>query len=270
MTTGTRHQPAPRSPVDRLLRTAAAALLVAGYIGAATAQQPAPAAAPAPVKDAKAIEALNAMGKYLRSLKSYALHADTAIDEILENGQKLQFAGAVDYRVQMPNRLRAEVRTDRKTRDVVYDGKSITQFAPKMNYYASVAAPGTIAEALTMVDQKYDVEVPLADLFFWGSDKSGVEDIKEAAYIGPAKIAGKNCDHYAYRQEGVDWQVWIQTGKQPLPCKMVITTTSEAAQPQYSAVLKWDLAPQFGENTFKFTPPKGARKIDLAPVTAAK
>jgi hypothetical protein len=251
-------------------RLGAAALLLAGGIGVATAQQPAPAAAPAPVKEAKAIEALTAMGKYLRSLKSYAVRAETNIDEILDNGQKIQFGGAVDYRVQMPNRLRAEVRSDRKTRDVIYDGKTITQYAPRMGYYATVDAPGTVAEALTMVDQKFDVEIPLSDLFFWGTDKSGVDDIKEAAYIGPAKIGGKSCDQYAYRQAGVDWQVWIQAGKQPLPCKMVITTTSEAAQPQYSAVLKWDLAPKFDDTTFKFAPPKGARKIAQAPLAPAK
>lgn len=268
MRTGMRHQPAARLPVDRLLRMAAAALLLAGYIGTATAQQPAPAAAP--VKEAKAIEALNAMGKYLRSLKSYAVRADTTIDQILDNGQKIQFGGAVDYRVQMPNRLRAEMRSDRKTRDFVYDGKTITQYAPRQGYYATVDAPGTIAETLMMVDQKYDVEIPLADLFLWGTDKSGVEDIKEAAYIGPATIGGKSCDQYAYRQEGVDWQVWIQSGKQPLPCKMVITTTTEAAQPQYTAVLKWDLAPKFADGTFKFAPPKGARKIAQAPLAPAK
>jgi hypothetical protein len=254
--------------VGRVLGVATASLMLAASAGAALAQQP--AAGAAPQRDAKAIEALTAMGKYLRSLKSYAVHADTAIDEILENGQKIQFAGTVDYRVQMPNRLRAEVRTDRKTRDVVYDGKTITQYAPRMGYYGSVAAPATIAEALAMVDQKYDLEIPLADLFFWGTDKSGIDEIKQAAYIGPAKIGGRRCDHYAYRQEDVDWQVWIQAGKQPLPCKMVITTVSEAAKPQYSAVLRWDLAPKFGENTFKFAPPKDARKIEFAPVAAAK
>ena len=99
--------------------------------------------------------------------------------------------------------------------------------------------------------------------------KSGIEDIKDAAYFGPARVAGKDCDHYAYRQADVDWQVWIQRGKQPLPCKMVITTTQESAQPQYSAVLKWDLAPQFGDATFKFAPPKDAKKIELVPFKPA-
>ncbi len=41
------------------------------------------------------------MGKYLRSLKSFAVHADTSIDEAPQSGQKVQFAGTLDYRVQM-------------------------------------------------------------------------------------------------------------------------------------------------------------------------
>jgi hypothetical protein len=30
---------------------------------------------------------------------------------------------------------------------------------------------------------------------------------------------------------------------------------------------KWNLAPQFGEKTFVFTPAKGARKVDFLPLT---
>jgi len=252
-------------PLHGLLGAAAAALVLAA--GAALGQQPAPAAAAE--RDTKAIEALSATGKYLRSLKSFAVHADTNIDQVLQNGQKVQFAGTLDYRVQMPNRLRAEVRTDRRHRDFIYDGKTLTQYAPRMKYYATVAAPATIAQTLEMAEQKYDLDIPLADLFLWGTDQAGIEDIKDAAYFGPARIAGKDCDHYAYRQANVDWQVWIQRGTQPLPCKMVITTTQESAQPQYSAVLKWDLAPQFGDATFKFAPPKDAKKIELVPFKPA-
>jgi hypothetical protein len=247
------------------LGAAAAALALAA--GPALAQQPAPAAASE--RDAKAIEALSAMGKYLRSLKSFALRADTTIDEVLTTGQKVQFAGTLEFRFQAPNRLRAEVNTDRRQRQFFYDGKTLTQYGPRMKYYATVAAPGTIGEALQMAEQKYDLEVPLADLFFWGTDKAGTEDIKDAAYIGPARIGGKDCGHYAYRQENVDWQVWIERGKQPLPCKIVITTTDEPAQPQYAVVLKWDLAPKLDNATFAFAPPKDAKKIQLAPFSPA-
>jgi hypothetical protein len=49
----------------------------------------------------------------------------------------------------------------------------------------------------------------------------------------------------------------------------VITTTSEPSQPQYVAVLKWDLAPKLDDKTFTFVPPKGAQKIELATTVAA-
>jgi hypothetical protein len=220
----------------------------------------------APVaRDAKAVEALSAMGKYLRSLKSFSLRAETTTDEVLTNGQKVQFGGAVDYSVQIPNRLRADVRTDLRHRQFFYDGKTLTQYAPRLNYYAVVPAPATIAEVTAMAEQQYGVDIPLADLFFWGTEKSGVEDIKEAAYIGPARIGGKPCDHYAFRQQNVDWQIWIQSGKQPLPCKLLITTTQVPEQPQYTAVLTWNLTPQTG-TTFAFVPPKGAARIEVAPL----
>lgn len=243
------------------------AALAVMLAGSALAQQT-PAAGPASTRDPTAIEAVVAMGKYLRSLKSFQVTAETTIDQVLQsNQQKLQFSGTVDYKVRMPDRARIEVRNDRRWRDVVYDGKSVTQLLPRMNYYATIPAPGTIGEAIVMVDQKFDVEVPLADLFLWGTDKSGIDDIKEAQVIGASKIGGRSCTQYAFRQEGVDWQLWILDGKQPLPCKLVITTTSEPTQPQYSAVLKWNLAPKLGAGTFAFVPPKGAKKIDIVPVS---
>ena len=61
------------------------------------------------------------------------------------------------------------------------------------------------------------------------------------------------------------WQLWIERGKTPLPRKMVITTTQEASQPQYVALLKWDLAPKLDDAVFKFVPPKDAKRIAFAP-----
>jgi hypothetical protein len=103
--------------------------------------------------------------------------------------------------VRRPNHLRAEVLSDRKQRTFFYDGKTLTLYAPRVNYYASVGAPPTIAELLQVLDQKYGVEMPLADLFLWGTDKDGIADIKVATYIGPGYVGGVDCEHYAFRQQ---------------------------------------------------------------------
>ena len=232
------------------------------------AQQPAPKAAPAAEIDPKAIDALKAMGAELRALKAFALRSETTTDEVLDNGQKVQFGGTVDFRVRRPNGLRVEVLSDRKQRQFFYNGKTLTLYGPTNGYYASIAAPPTIGELVQVLDQKYGLQFPLTDLFLWGTDKDGLDDIKSAIYIGPSRIGGVDCDHYVFRQADVDWQIWIERGKTPLPRKLVITTTSEPAEPQYVAVLKWDLAPKLDDKMFTFVPPKGAQRIELATTAA--
>jgi hypothetical protein len=74
------------------------------------------------------------------------------------------------------------------------------------------------------------------------------------------------CDHYAFRQEESDWQLWVERSATPLPRKLVITTTGEAAQPQFVAVLTWNLTPQFDDAMFTFVPPADAHKIALREV----
>ena len=70
----------------------------------------------------------------------------------------------------MPSRMRAEVRSVHHYRRFFDDGKTITQFAPRLKYFGSVAAPGTIAEALQAVEQKYDMPVRAQTFFSFAGD----------------------------------------------------------------------------------------------------
>jgi hypothetical protein len=232
--------------------------------------QQAPAATPSPSTDSAnvaiepdAVAALNRMGAYLRTLTAFSVRSDTTTDEVTDDGMKLQFVGAVTIQMQRPNHLRIDVSSDRKQRQVIFDGKTVTLFGPRIGYYSTVSAPGTIRELLDAAQEKYDLNLPLTDLFRWGADGTSLAAVKEAAVIGPSHIGGALCDHIAVRQEDVDWQVWIEQGKTPLPRKLVITTKSEEGQPQFAAVMQWNLAPKFGAATFQFVPPKNAHRIPL-------
>jgi len=213
--------------------------------------------------DTNPISALRSMGSYLRGLKAFQLDVNGTKDEPLADGENLQFAGTVHYVVRTPDAMRVEVRTDRKYRDFVYDGKTLTIFAPRTGYYATVAAPPTIRELLDTAAARFDLEFPVADVFLWGTERADLDSIKASAYVGPANIGGRDCDQFTYRQTGVDWQLWIERGSRPLPCKLVITTTSLPSRPEYSAELTWDLSPTLRTSTFAFTPPKDAHPIKL-------
>jgi len=213
--------------------------------------------------DTNPMSALRAMGGYLRDLKTFRVDVDATKDEPLDDGENLQFAGTVRYTVRTPDAMRVELRTDRKQRDYLYNGKQLTVYAPRTGYYATVAAPSTIREMLDTAVARYDLEFPVADLFLWGTDRADLDSIQASAYVGPANIRGRDCDHFAYRQADVDWQLWIERGSRPLPCKLVITTKSLPTRPEYTAVLTWDLKPSIDPSSFAFAPPDDAHPIKL-------
>jgi hypothetical protein len=249
---------------------------------AAPAQPQAPRQAPAPAQaapttalardpiDPQSIAALERMGGFLRTLQEMAIKEEHMTDEVLESGQKIQLHGSAELKVKRPNRLRADLTSDRKARQFFFDGKTFTIFAPRERYYAKVDAPPTIAELADVLIKRYDLELPLADLFYWGTPKSGIADIRAGTNVGPSTVDGVLCDHYAFRQQDVDWQIWIQRGPQPLPRKLVITTTSEPSQPQHTVLMRWDLVPRLDERQFVFAPPKDAMRIELQVFDAAR
>ena len=89
------------------------------------------------------------------------------------------------------------------------------------------------------------------------------EDATKGVYVGTGPVGGIECDHLAFRNPRVDWQIWVQKGEQPLPLKYVITTKWITGAPQYSLRLSdWNVAPQIDQAQFTFTAPEGAKKLE--------
>jgi hypothetical protein len=267
--------------ITRLMAaTCIASSLLALPVGLAqTAEAGAPATAKAPTEQApteqtpavqpEALQGLSRMGAYLRTLTTFELHGDTIREEAFDDGQKIQFTGSVTYKVRRPDGLRIEVAEDRRTRQFIYDGKTLTVFSPKMGFYATVPAPATIRELLDEASDKYDIEFPLQDLFFWGTDEDSHEDLLSGVLVGYARLAGQDADQYAFREKGVDWQIWIARGAKPVPLRMVIADVDDPSKPQFEVNMVWDTAPKFATDTFAFTPPANAKAIVLNTTTPA-
>ncbi len=244
------------------LAAAVALSSVAGGVVAATSI--AQSAESAQAVDPAAIEALNAMSRYLGALQSFEVKAETETDEVMDDGLKLSFGGTTVYKVRRKDGLFVQLVSDRKVRQFYYDGKTLTVAAPRMGVYAQIDAPPTIGDLLDMMSKDYGIDVPLADLFYWGTDETGAASVLSAHSLGFALINGEDTDHYAFRGQDIDWQIWIRRGDAPTPAKIVITSKNEPGAPVYSAELVWNAAATFEPEMFVFTPPQGALKISVA------
>jgi hypothetical protein len=217
----------------------------------------------APKLEPEASSALEKMGAYLRTLKAFEVEATVTTEDVLDDGQKVQSTKTVKLLAQRPNRMRVEIIDDKQPRTFYYDGKTFTMFSPTTHFYATVDAPPTINELVTKLDEKYDIDVPFVDLFRWGTPDADMSELTSGEDIGPANVEGTTCEQYLFRQEGLDWQLWIQNGDFALPRRLVITTMTDEARPQHQSTYTWNLAPSYSDEAFTFTPTPDAKKITL-------
>jgi len=251
--------------------TATCLLLVGGTLGlpaqAATPKPAAPTTTTAPTdRDPDALAALDRMGSALRALKQFSLSSEASTEVVLEDGQKIELDGNVTYHVKRPNQVAVALDSDRQQRRLIYDGNTLTVYAPKLKYYAQVdGLNASLGELVEQAASRYDIEFPLADMFLWGTDKAPSSLIHSARHIGGGTQGGEPVEQYAFQQDGVNWQVWISRATS-LPVKLIINSLDDPAQPQYRARLRWDTRTPVPAQAFAFTPPADAHRIKLMPV----
>lgn len=242
----------------------ASALLLSALLAVAA---PARAQAEAgPAIEPEAVAALTRMGRYLQTLKTFSVKGAASSEEVLPQGLKVRHDAASTMDVVRPDHVRAEQTSDRRHRRIVYDGKTFSVYSKSSGYYAQTPATATLYQLAGKLKSDYAVELPVLDLFAWADEKAERPPLQLARVVGLSTIRGVACDQYAFRQDGADWQVWIQRGNQPLPRRLVVTVTGNEARPQHTADYDWTLNPQIAASTFQFTPPPGAVSVPLARV----
>jgi len=218
----------------------------------------------ATLTDEQADAILRGMSAFLAQQPRFRVQVRRSLDLVLDNGQKIQADSSAVVAVQRPDRLRLNRKGISVDRQVIYDGKTLSILGSD-GLYASVPAPATLDEFLDRVIERIGLVPPGADLLY--SDPYGVltAGLVESTYIGQALIGGLRCHHLAFRDQSVDWQLWVEAGPRPLPCKMVVTARELEQAPQFVAFYSdWDLNPVWGADEFTFIPPAGAVKIDFA------
>ena len=243
-------------------------LLAVSLVAPRTFAQAVPAGTSVPsatAVDAASIQALRDMGAFLQTLKRFHVSTEATGERVLADGQKLQHVATAELDVDRPNKLRAVIRNAASRREIIYDGKTIAFYTPAQKYYSTVEFSEPIGALIDRLEQRYGVQLPLQDLFLFGTPMAQLDKIESAMNAGQDFIDDDLCDHYAFRQGTIDWQIWISAGGKPLPRKIVITNRADEARPQSISVIDWKLKPTFKDSVFKFTPPPGATKIEILP-----
>ena len=228
-----------------------------------SAENQSPAQSPS---ELQAMSILKNMSEYLAHAGRFSVTIRDGYDVVQESGQKIEFGELRTITVSRPDRLRIEVeRSDGQKDLVTFDGKDMTIYTANHNIYATTPRQGTLDQAIQYAVDNLKIRMPLS-LMLLSTLPSELEKLGvSAVYVEKTTITDVPCDHLAVRTAGgVDFQVWVAQGSEPLPRRIVITYKDEKGQPQFWADLSnWNLAPDVSDALFAFTPPDGAERIQF-------
>ncbi|MBF2047762.1 MAG: DUF2092 domain-containing protein [Elainella sp. C42_A2020_010] len=218
--------------------------------------------------DPDADQILKSMSSYLAATKAFSVNADIDFEVVNRNGQKLQLSSFASVVVQRPGQFYIQRQGMIANADLIFDGETLTLYGRNSNAYAQINTPGTIDDAIRAFELETGIPAPGGDLLFADPYTVLSTGVESSTYMGTAYVNGIECHHLAFRENDVDWQLWVQTGDQPLPMKYVITSKWITAAPQYEIRMRdWNTNPQINAEQFRFSAPAGATQLESLPAS---
>src|SRR5512135_1473039 len=257
-------------------------ILVAAFVlpvlgcGKGGAPATAPAEAPPPpietdlgsgsrLIEPRAQELVRQMSERLSRVTALAIEAEEVYDEVPADAPRQQLTSVRRVAMRRPDRLVGDASGDALNRSFWYDGQTFSALDREQNVWASGAVPPTIDEALDWVLDQTGTVIPLADFLYANVYDRLMGKVQRGVYLGIHEAAGVPCHHLAFEQATIDWQIWIDAGPDPLPRKLVISYKTEDEVPQYSVTIrKWNLEAKVPDALFRFAPPDGAKRVEVA------
>jgi hypothetical protein len=227
--------------------------------------------APTVLFDPRADRLLRAMGDYLKAAKEFSFHAEIAFDDVQASGQKIQFGATNDISVRRPDRIYVNYEGDTARKRFWYDGQTLTLYDGDHNVYATEKVPPSIGAALDYVSEQLGFNPPLSDFIY--DDPGAVlrQDAISGSDMGETDVDGVTCQHLAFVEKNIDWQIWIETGKAYVPRKFVITYKTYPGAPQFIAVISdWDFTTPLSDSLFSADLPPDAELITFLKATEPK
>ena len=193
-----------------------------------------------------------ARGRDLIQQMSTRLAAATAVrvtttevrDLVHASGRKETVSTTGVYTMRRPDRFHTKA-TGGRGLETWYNGKTLTIAMHADKVFAQAPMPDTIDRTLDALAERYDVPLPMGDLFHSSAAKALLSDTTTGGYAGTENVGSTPAVHLAFKDIGVDWDLWLPVQGEPLPLRLKVVQKSRKGQPSADLTFTaWDFAPQ--------------------------
>ena len=218
--------------------------------------------------DAKAQNALQEMSYFMGSKDEYTFKAEIMFDVIVKSGQKVQYNANETVYLKKPNKFSVEYVSDLGGYKLWYDSGKATILEVPTNDFSITTLPDTVDQALRKLYEQYSFSPVMSEFLFINTYKTLMKNVVSAENFGQSKVFGTKCLHLYIVEKDIDWQIWIEDGKRPIPRKLVITYKNLPESPQFIAILKdWIFNRPIASPAFKPEIPKLNNRVEFNEIT---
>jgi hypothetical protein len=199
---------------------------------------------------ARGRELVEQMSARLGAAKAVSVTTTEVRDVVRVSGAKESVSQTAVYTVRRPDRFYNKM-TGGRGLETWYNGKTLTIAAHPHKVFAQAPMPETIDRTLDALAERYDMALPMGDLFYSSAAKALLSDTTTGGYVGTENVGSTPAVHLAFKDVGVDWELWLPVQGDPLPLRLKVVQKSRKGQPTIDlAFTSWDLAPQVTDATF--------------------
>jgi hypothetical protein len=199
----------------------------------------------------------------LTESKTIRLTAKHELDPRLGVGSKLE-KGPLSVTMARPNRFYAIQKAGTETREIAYDGKTLSLMQPMLKQHALESVRASSIEGFAdVMDDRFGFRPPIAELLASDFESTIFRHVTSASVMDGGSIWFTRCDRLHMEQPGMTLDLWVGT-KDRLPRRMLLTFTDEPGNPTWDIHLKkWELGATVDETLFSKRPSADSIKVTM-------
>jgi hypothetical protein len=204
---------------------------------------------------ARGREIIERMSAKLGEARALSVTTTEARDEVAPSGEVRPVSLSRDTIMRRPDRLYSTISGGHR-REIWYDGVGVTVAMHDEKIFGQIRAPETLDKTLDAMHERFGVAAPLADYLYSSPAKALLTETTTGGWAGRETLDGRQTDHLAFKDKGVNWEVWIPIDGDPLPHKAIIEFTENPRLRKIDIAFKnWNLTPQIPGDRFDPTVP---------------
>jgi hypothetical protein len=218
--------------------------------------------------DKKVVEIVKQTAELYKNAKSF--HVEGTFDSKLGNaGEKREINVNAVYDIERPNHLSLKTKLggdSTKAPDIIADGTKLTVHAKGRNQYTQEESPPNLGEIGLRLLQVGPAMTGMLFANVLADDPADtlMQGVNSCSYVGKDNVDGTPVHRMKFSQNEFDWELWVAAEGKPYILRMIriadgpdegkITTTE--------TYKNWKLDGAIAKETFTFSAPKGANKVD--------